>query len=49
VAVVTPGGFEGFFGDVAADALAIPADLPRITEIAAGYGLEFVGPCLADL
>lgn len=49
LAVVTPGGFEGFFVEVAADNLAIPADMPKIVAIAARYGLEFVGPPLAAL
>lgn len=49
LAVVTPGGFEGFFRDVAADGLTIPDDMPRIGEIAGRYGLEFVGPPLAVL
>ena len=39
-----PGGFERFFLDVAAEGLAVPADMERVAAIAAGYGLEFVGP-----
>ena len=39
-----PGGFERFFLDVVAEGLAAPADMERIAAIAAGYGLEFVGP-----
>lgn len=49
LAVVTPGGFEGFFLDVAGKALTIPGDMARIGEVAEGYGLEFVGPPLAAL
>ncbi|QDZ01189.1 cupin domain-containing protein [Nitratireductor mangrovi] len=49
LAVLTPGGFEGFFLDVAGEALTIPGDMARIGEIAEGYGLEFVGPPLAAL
>ena len=49
LAIVTPGGFEGFFLDVAADALTIPADMARIVGIGARYGLEFVGPPLSAL
>ena len=49
LAVVTPGGFEGFFIDVSTGPLAIPADMPEIVEIGARYGLEFVGPPLAAL
>jgi mannose-6-phosphate isomerase-like protein (cupin superfamily) len=39
-----PGGFERFFLEVAAEGLAVPADMERVAAIAAGYGLEFVGP-----
>lgn len=39
-----PGGFERFFLDVAAEGLELPAGMGRLAEIAAGYGLEFVGP-----
>jgi quercetin dioxygenase-like cupin family protein len=44
LAVLTPGGFEGFFADVAARGLAIPADMPALAEVGELYGLEFVGP-----
>lgn len=49
LAVVTPGGFEGFFVDVSTDALTIPDDMPKIAEIAGRYGLEFAGPPLSAL
>ena len=49
LAVCTPGGFESFFLDVSKDSLTIPADMPKIIEIAARYRLEFVGPPLAAL
>jgi mannose-6-phosphate isomerase-like protein (cupin superfamily) len=42
--VLQPGGFERFFLDVAAQGLQVPADMGRIAELAAGYGLEFLGP-----
>jgi mannose-6-phosphate isomerase-like protein (cupin superfamily) len=41
---VTPGGAEGFFLDVEAQALHPSRNMPAIMEIAARYGLEFVGP-----
>ncbi len=41
---LTPGGGEGFFRDVVAEGLRPPTDMARIVEIAARYGLEFVGP-----
>ncbi len=42
--VMTPGGFEGFFAEVAAANLRIPEDLPRISEIGKAYHLSFTGP-----
>lgn len=42
--VLQPGGFEQFFLDVAAESLEPPADMPRVAELAARYGLEFLGP-----
>ena len=44
VAVVTPGGFEHFFIDVAARDLRIPGDLEELTTLGDRYGLEFLGP-----
>ncbi len=41
---VAPGGFEGFFPLVAERGLTIPGDLPALQELAAAFGLEFVGP-----
>lgn len=43
---LTPGGGEGFFKAVEAEGLNPADDMPRIAEIAAEYGLEFVGPPL---
>ena len=39
-----PGGFEGFFEEVAAAALTVPDDIGAIAEIGARYGIEFLGP-----
>lgn len=44
--VLTPGGFQGFFGAVAAEGLTIPEDMDRINAIAAQYDLRFTGPPL---
>ena len=41
---MTPGGAEGFFIEVEEQGLHPSRDMPRIVEIAARYGLEFVGP-----
>jgi hypothetical protein len=45
--IMTPGGFEGFFAEMAAGQYAIPDDMPRIEESAARFNLSFVGPPLA--
>jgi mannose-6-phosphate isomerase-like protein (cupin superfamily) len=42
--VLQPGGFERFFLEVAEQGLAPPADMRQIAELAARYGLEFLGP-----
>lgn len=44
--ILTPGGFEGFFAEVAAAGLEMPRDLPAMQPIAQMYHLEFVGPPL---
>lgn len=44
--IMTPGGFESFFAEMARDNLQIPDDMPRIAEIAQWYNLEFTGPPL---
>jgi mannose-6-phosphate isomerase-like protein (cupin superfamily) len=41
---VVPGGFEGFFPLVAERGLAVPDDMGELQELAASFGLEFVGP-----
>ena len=46
--ILTPGGFEGFFGDMAAGQFRIPEDMPEIEKIAARYHLTFTGPPLED-
>ena len=44
--ILTPGGFEGFFADMAAGQFAIPQDMPAIEQSAARHGLRFTGPPL---
>lgn len=44
--LMTPGGFEGFFRAVEEEGLHPATGMERITEIAAEYGLRFVGPPL---
>ncbi len=46
VAIVTPGGFEGFFEKVAARGLTIPKDLPEVRKLSAQYGMIVTGPPL---
>lgn len=45
--ILTPGGFEGFFAEMAAGQFRIPQDMPEITEIASRYQLTFTGPPLS--
>ena len=44
--ILTPGGFEGFFNEMAANSYRIPEDMPAIAECAARYRLSFTGPPL---
>ncbi len=44
--ILTPGGFEGFFAEMAAGAFRIPEDLGAIRESAARHALDFTGPPL---
>ena len=44
--ILTPGGFEGFFADMAAGQFAIPADMGAIEESAARHAMRFTGPPL---
>lgn len=47
--ILTPGGFEGFFAEMAAEQCRIPEDMPAIERIAARYHLTFTGPPLAPV
>lgn len=44
--ILTPGGFEGFFADMAAGQCRIPEDMPAIEESARRHNLTFTGPPL---
>lgn len=44
--ILTPGGFEGFFSEMAANHYRIPEDMPAIADCAARYRLSFTGPPL---
>jgi quercetin dioxygenase-like cupin family protein len=44
--ILTPGGFEGFFVEMARGRYRIPDDMERIIECGARYGLSFTGPPL---
>lgn len=46
--MLSPAGFEGFFGAVAAEGLKIPEDMARINELAARYKQRLTGPPLAE-
>ncbi|WP_316012956.1 cupin domain-containing protein [Roseobacter sp. HKCCA0434] len=44
--ILTPGGFEGFFADMAAGAFAIPDHMPQIEDSAKRHKMSFTGPPL---
>lgn len=44
--ILTPGGFEEFFVEMAAGNFQIPADMPAIEEAAKRHNLVFTGPPL---
>lgn len=46
--VLTPGGFEGFFAEMARGRFRMPEDLAAVAAIAARYGSRFTGPGLAQ-
>ena len=46
LAILTPGGFEGFFAEMSRSALRIPEDMPAVMESAARHHLTFTGPPL---
>lgn len=46
IIILTPGGFEGFFLDMAAGKFRIPEDMAAIEESASRHNLTFTGPPL---
>lgn len=44
--ILTPGGFEGFFADMAAGQFQIPNDMPQIVESGERHNMTFTGPPL---
>lgn len=44
--ILTPGGFEGFFAEMATGQFRIPEDMAQINESAARHNLRFTGPPL---
>ena len=44
--ILTPGGFDGFFADMAAGQCRIPEDMPAIEESAKRHNMAFTGPPL---
>jgi len=46
--ILTPGGFEGFFSDMAAGQFRIPEDMGAVMESATRHNLRFTGPPLGD-
>ena len=44
--ILTPGGFEGFFADMAQGRFRIPEDMAQINASAARHSLRFTGPPL---
>jgi quercetin dioxygenase-like cupin family protein len=46
--ILTPGGFEGFFAEMAKGNLRIPEDMATIEKFATRYHLSFTGPPLGS-
>ena len=44
--VLTPGGFEGFFAEMAQGNFRIPEDMEKVAAAAARHSLRFTGPPL---
>lgn len=44
--ILTPGGFEGFFAEMARGQYCVPEDMETISTIAARHNLTFTGPPL---
>jgi quercetin dioxygenase-like cupin family protein len=48
ITILTPGGFENFFAELARADLHLPRDMAQMTALAARYGSVVVGPGLAQ-
>ncbi|MEO8241167.1 MAG: cupin domain-containing protein [bacterium] len=48
VTVLTPGGFEGFFEEMAAGGFELPRDIAAVAACAARFGSRVTGPGLAQ-
>ncbi len=46
--ILSPGGFEGFFAQMAAEGCRVPEDMERVVAVARDFQLEFTGPPLGD-
>jgi mannose-6-phosphate isomerase-like protein (cupin superfamily) len=46
--IMTPGGFEGFFAEMAAGEFRVPQDMAQIDEAAGRYSMSFTGPPLSE-
>ncbi len=46
--ILTPGGFEGFFAEMARGRFEMPQDMAAVAAIASRFGSRFVGPGLAQ-
>ena len=44
--ILTPGGFEAFFSEMANEQMRIPEDMDRVNAAAARHNLAFTGPPL---
>ncbi|MFC4671196.1 dimethylsulfonioproprionate lyase family protein [Seohaeicola nanhaiensis] len=45
--LLTPGGFEGFFVEMARRKYRIPQDMTEVIQVAQAYRMDFTGPPLA--
>ncbi len=48
ISVLTPGGFEGFFAELAKGRYRLPHDAAAVAAVAARYGSRFTGPGIAS-
>ncbi len=49
LAIMTPGGFEGFFAEMARLNCRIPEDMERIAAVGSHFNLSFTGPPLGSV